>query len=141
MCSSSADTMLYIRKSMSGSILVLINLDVLQPHSKLRFAKQFLRNCWRTIGFRRTQCSRYVLFLVILGVILQFIDFLFLLSCPVITLRKCFSCPLIGFGVCCVFPTILLLSNYKLQWNSMHFTFQLTIPTIFSFTATHAKGS
>lgn len=36
-----------------------MNLDGHHLHSKLKFAKQFLRSCYRTIGFLRTQCNRY----------------------------------------------------------------------------------
>ena len=35
-----------------------MNLGVHQAHSRPKFAKQFSRNWWRTIGFLKTLCSR-----------------------------------------------------------------------------------
>ncbi|XP_051133343.1 probable methionine--tRNA ligase isoform X2 [Andrographis paniculata] len=35
-----------------------MSLGELQVHNRLKFVKQFLRNCWRIIGFQKTLCSR-----------------------------------------------------------------------------------
>lgn len=54
-----ADIMQFTRRSINGLISVLMNLDARLPHSRLKFAKQFSKNCWTTIGFLRIRCSRY----------------------------------------------------------------------------------
>lgn len=37
-----------------------MSLGAHHHHSKLKFVKQYLANYWRTIGFLRTRCNRYV---------------------------------------------------------------------------------
>ncbi|KAM7461243.1 hypothetical protein LguiA_029364 [Lonicera macranthoides] len=44
-------SMQFTRRSINGLISVLMNLDARLPHSRLKFAKKFSRNCWRTIVF------------------------------------------------------------------------------------------